>query len=330
MAQSAERILLIDDDPVLLRVCAEVLHRQGYEIVTASTGQEGLQLLSHQPVAAAVVDIILPDINGLDVLKRIKETDPDVVVLLVTGYASLDTAIEALRCGAYDYVRKPFSNEDLVRIVRRGLDQRQLALTNRRLLQDLNAINEDLVARVSLATDELAAFDDLGRAFEQAGTPHRMLESVVQAAARLAGAADCGLFHRHVDGRLVCVIAAGPHAEELKGVELSQERLAQLALETDRPALESSLLHDPTSATGPLALAGFAAAMIVPLPGLTGATGALVLLDGAGEFTDHQASLLRVMAAHAAQIIPAVVAMPPGPDAPDDFVDLQDLLGRGS
>jgi DNA-binding response OmpR family regulator len=243
MSQFGDRILLIDDDPVLLRAYADLLHRQGYEIVTATTGQEGLQLLAQQPFAAAIVDIVLPDINGLTVLKSIKETHPDVVVLLVTGYASLDTAIEALRCGAYDYVRKPFSNEDLTRIVRCGLAQRQLALTNRLLLQELNAINRDLMARVSLATDEVAAFVALGRDFEQAGTPPRMLEHVIQAAVQLTGAAEGGLFHRRPDGHLVCLIAVGERADELKRVELLEEHLVREALETEKPVIQPRLLH---------------------------------------------------------------------------------------
>jgi len=325
MSQFSDHILLIDDDPILLRVYADLLHRQGHEIVTATTGQEGLRLLAQRPFAAAIVDIVLPDMNGLDVLKSIKEADPDVVVLLVTGHASLDTAIEALRCGAYDYVRKPFADVDLIRVLQRGLEQRQLTLTNRRLLQELDAINSDLVARVSLATDELAAFAALGRDFEQAGTPSRMLAHVVRAAVQLTGAAAGGLFHRQPDGRVSCLIAVGERADELKRVALSGESLARQALETEKPVIQPRLLHDPATATGPLALAGFASALIVPLLGLSGAVGALVLLDAAREFTDRQASLVKVMAAHAAEIIPAVSAAPGGPD---DFVDLQDLLGR--
>jgi DNA-binding response OmpR family regulator len=330
MSLPGERILLIDDDPILLRVSAEVLHRAGHEIVTATTGHEGLQLLAHQPFAAAIVDIVLPDGSGLDVLKAIKEASPDVVVLLVTGSASLETAIEALRCGAFDYLRKPFANDDLTQIVARGLEQRRLQLTSRRLLTELNAINRDLMERVSLATDELAAFAALGHDFEEAGTPARMLELVVQAAARLTGAADCALFHRQADGRVVCLQACGERAEELRRLELPGEHLVREALATERPAIHPHLLRDPATATGPLALAGFTSALVVPLLSLSGTAGVLLLLDGAKPFTERQASLVKAMAAHAAEIIPAVSAPPPPPEAPDDFVDLHDLLGRES
>jgi len=331
MSQSADRILLIDDDPILLRVSAEVLHRQGHEIVTAGSGQEGLRLLEQQPFAAAILDIVLPDTDGLTVLKAIKATDPDVVVLLVTGYASLDTAIEALRCGAYDYLRKPFANADLVRIVQRGLEQRRLALTNRRLLDELNAINRDLMERVSLATDELTAFVRLGRELEEAGAPAHMLQRVLRAAAQLTGATHCGLFRRGHDGRVTCLSAVGERAGELRLLDLSEERIVQEAFATEKPVIQSHLLGDPATATGPLALAGFAAALVVPLPGLAETTGALVLLDGEKEFTERQASLVKVMAAHAAEIIPAVSTAPRSAMAAnDEFVDLQDLLGRGS
>jgi len=247
------------------------------------------------------------------------------------GYASLATALAGMRRGAYDHLRQASPSDDLTRVLRHGLDQRRLTLSNRGLLRDLDAVNRDLMARVSLATDELAAFVSLGRDFERAGSPLAMLEQVVRAAAQLAGATDGGLFQRRSDGCVRCVVAAGGRAGELQRADLAAEPLAREALATGEPALQPHLLHDPVTATGPLALAGFNAALVVPLPGAAATTGALVLLDSEKGFTERQAGLVKAMAAYAAEIIPAVRAAPIAPAAADDedFVDLQDLLGRG-
>jgi len=328
----AERILFVDDDAAIRRVCAEGLHRQGYEVVTVGTGQEALQYLAEQDFAVAVLDIVLPDIDGLTILKTLKQTHPDIVVLLITGYASLETAIEALRMGAYEYLRKPFTPSELARVVRQGLDQRHAAMNSRRQLAEFTSIEQDLLRRVNLATEELSAFVELGRRFGEAGGPLQMLEQVARAACQLTGATLCGVFGSPSPERCTCLVAAGARAAALQGIELAADSLLQEALCTGRPVLHGRLLSDPVSATGPLALAGFSAAMLVPLPGAAGSTGALVLLDPAGEFTERQASLVQVLAAQAAELIPRLpVAAPPAPAAApsaEAFVDLQDLLDQ--
>lgn len=328
MSKTDDRILLIDDDAMLLHVCADVLHRQGHEVVAVQTGQEGLQLLTQQPFALAIVDIVLPDVDGLTILKTIKQLDPDLIVLLMTGYASLETAIQALRDGAYDYLRKPFDTDDLIGIVHRGLQERLEALHDRRLLSELDAVNQDLTEQVGQATEELTAFVKLGGQRQESETPVRMLEHVIRAAAQLTGAAHTGLFLRQPDGRIVCLGADGPRAVDLQRTDLTADTLVLQALQSNRPVIRQRLLADPASATGALALAGFSSAMVVPLPGAV--AGAMVLLDSEKALTERQASLVKVMAGQAAGILAAARASgaamrPHGPT--DDFVDLYDLLG---
>lgn len=328
MSDGNGRILLIDDDALLLRSCAELLHRQGYEVVTATTGKEGLELLALQTFVLAIVDIVLPDGNGLDILRTIKQDSPDTVVLLVTGYASLDTAVEALRSGAHDYLRKPFSNNDLTRVVQSGLQQRQLMIQNRQRLQELSATNRDLMQQMTLATDELTAFVQLGQGLEQAQTPRQMLEQIVRGAVQLTGAAHGGLVQQR-DGQLSCVVAQGEASHMLGTTDLTDEKLVQTALQFDKPVVMRHLLRDAAAATGPLALAGFTSALVVPLPRASGAAGALVLLDSVCDFDERQASLVKVMAAQAAETIQAMEpAAGSAAPVPAEFIDLQDLLGE--
>lgn len=327
MSGSHSRILLIDDDALLLRSSAELLHRQGYEVVTATTGQEGLELLSLQTFALAIVDIVLPDINGLDILRTIKRDSPDTVVLLVTGYASLDTAVEALRSGAHDYLRKPFSNSDLTRVVQSALQQRDLMVQNRQRLQELNAANRDLMQQMTLATEELSAFVQLGQGLEQAQTPRQVLEEIVRGAAQLTGAAHGGLVQKR-DGQVSCLVAQGEAAQVLGTTDLTDEKLVQTAMQHDKPVVMRHLLRDSAAATGPLALAGFTSALVVPLPRASGAAGALVLLDSISDFDERQASLVKVMAAQAAETIQAMEPAASAAPLSAEFVDLQDLLGE--
>lgn len=327
MPDDTERILVIDDDATLLRVCAEMLHGRGYEVVAVQSGEEALRLLTQQPFALALVDIVLPDISGLTILKTIRRTDPDVVVLLMTGFASLDTAVEALRDGAYDYLRKPFESENLIRVVQRGLEQRRAAIASRRHVEELDSANRELTAQVDRATDELTAFVELGEQQGAGETPTHMLEHVLSAAAQLTHAEDCGLFLRQADGRIICVLGDGPRAAELRAADLTDHALLTEALQSDQPVVRARLLDDPTTATGPLALAGFSSAMIVPLPG---STAAVVLVDPDQEFTAREASLVRVMARQVAGLLAAGGTPGRGsqlPRGPDEFVDLVDLLG---
>jgi ActR/RegA family two-component response regulator len=327
MPDPDERLLIVDDDELVRRMCAEALHRQGYEVVTVGTGQEALQHLAEQPFALVVLDIVLPDIDGLTILKTLRQTNPEIVVLLITGYASLETAIEALRQGAYEYLRKPFAPADLARIVRQGLDQRHRVLNDRQQLAEFTSINQDLLRRVDLATEELSAFIQLGRQFRESTDTQAMLERVGQAARQLSGATVSGLFRCDED-RCVCLSAGGVRAETLRALELSSDPLLQEALRTGRPAVCPQLLRDPAAATGPLALAGFTAALIVPLLAAADAVGALVLLDPRRDFTERQATLVQVIAAQAAEMLAHLPAPPPSAAAPDDFVDLQQLLDR--
>ena len=131
------RILIIDDEDVLQDVLTALLSKEGYSLLNARTGQEGLDILAKEQVDLVMLDLMLPDMRGQDVLDRIRQRDPDVVVVVITAYSSIEGAIDAMRQGAFHYIPKPFKNEEVLLTIRKGLEQRRLTTENRALKKQL-------------------------------------------------------------------------------------------------------------------------------------------------------------------------------------------------
>jgi DNA-binding NtrC family response regulator len=126
----SERILVIDDDRDILDLCALALKHAGYEAVTAESGQEVVAILRATAVDAVVVDLRMPSMGGLEVLQVAKEVDPNIVVILMTAYPTVATAVEAMRFGASEYLAKPFLPEQLIQVLQRGLEVRRTKETH--------------------------------------------------------------------------------------------------------------------------------------------------------------------------------------------------------
>ncbi len=127
---AAAAVLIADDDPVALELLAEVLTAEGYRVRTARGGEECLRLAAAEPFDLAIVDLRMPGVDGLQVIRRLAAVQPGVPVLILTAFATIDTAIEAVREGAYDYLSKPFRMEEIKLVVRRTLDAKRLAREN--------------------------------------------------------------------------------------------------------------------------------------------------------------------------------------------------------
>jgi len=134
---AAAAVLIADDDPVALELLAEVLTAEGYRVRTAPGGEECLRLAEAEPFDLAIVDLRMRGVDGLQVIRRLAAVQPGVPVLILTAFATIDTAIEAVREGAYDYLSKPFRMEEIKLVVRRTLDARRLARENVQYRQEL-------------------------------------------------------------------------------------------------------------------------------------------------------------------------------------------------
>ncbi len=140
-----EKILLVDDDPTILSTLKRFLTGQGYVVAAAGTGKEALATLQQEEIPLAILDLMLPDASGLELLAHVRENSPDTEVILFTGLGALDSAIQALRLGAYDYlVKSELRLPELQSVVDRALERRRLALANRELLEDLQRAQEEL------------------------------------------------------------------------------------------------------------------------------------------------------------------------------------------
>ena len=106
-------LLVVDDEPGILRLIDRFARKIGFDVATAGSGREALEKLEAEKAAVALVDLRMPDVDGLEVLRRIRAADPDCQVILMTGHASIDTAIEAIKLGAMDYLSKPFDFDRL-------------------------------------------------------------------------------------------------------------------------------------------------------------------------------------------------------------------------
>lgn len=124
----AERILVIEDDTTIRVTLRDVLQKQGYQIDLEEDGAGGLELFRKRSYGLILLDLHLPDMHGLDVLKAMRESDPDALVVVMTAFPEVRTAVDCVKAGAYDYLNKPFELDDLKEIVRRALETRSLRL----------------------------------------------------------------------------------------------------------------------------------------------------------------------------------------------------------
>jgi DNA-binding NtrC family response regulator len=132
-------ILVIDDEEIMREILETLLTREGYQVRLASTAAEGLDLARAMPFDAAIVDVMLPGMDGIAALDELKKIDDDLPVLMITAFASVENAIAAMKRGAFDYITKPFKNDEVLVVLRNALAQRRLVAENKALRQNLQA-----------------------------------------------------------------------------------------------------------------------------------------------------------------------------------------------
>ncbi len=127
------KILIVDDEQNILLYLSEALEDEGYFITTKASGREAVKAVENEEYDLMLVDLKLRDIDGIEVMREAKKHSPDTVVIMLTGHGSLETAMEAIKSGAFDYLLKPSSVQDLKDSIRRGLEKRTNDLQQRRL-----------------------------------------------------------------------------------------------------------------------------------------------------------------------------------------------------
>lgn len=132
-----EIIHIIDDEPIIFEVLQDLLTSEGYEVEISTNGEEALEKYKSQEFDLTLLDLLMPGIDGIEVLKRLKMMDPSAVVIIITAYASIESAISAMKIGAFDYIQKPFKHNELLLIVQRAIALKKLQEENLRLKDEL-------------------------------------------------------------------------------------------------------------------------------------------------------------------------------------------------
>jgi response regulator RpfG family c-di-GMP phosphodiesterase len=252
------KILIVDDDQFALQSMVRALGGESYQVVAAASGSEAIDLLKQDSFDLVLTDLKMPEVDGLEVLRQAREIAPQTVVLILTGYASLESAIEALREGAYDYLLKPCSVHELKLKIERGLERVRLAEERRRAEEALRKAHDELEIRVKERTAELAkvneelrieiaerkrAEEELRQSQARLG---RTLEGVVNA---LVSAIEIGdpytPGHQWRVTQLACAIAKemGLPEEQIEGI-----RMAGLIHDLGKISVPAQILSKP----GPL------------------------------------------------------------------------------
>src|SRR3989440_10171024 len=131
-------ILVAEDEDLMRAIISRLLEEAGYRVVAVASAEEALERFAAEDVAVTLTDIRMTGMDGLALLDHIKDIDPEALVIVMTAYSSVDSAVAALRKGAYDYITKPFVNADLLQSVKNALRQRELFRENRALRRELD------------------------------------------------------------------------------------------------------------------------------------------------------------------------------------------------
>lgn len=149
MTENAPLILVIDDEEAMRDSCAQILVRSHWRAETAGDGTSGLAKIRDLRPDVVIVDLKMPGLSGYEVLRRMSEIDPGIVSVVITGYATIDSAVEAMKAGAFDFLPKPFTPEELRIVLGRALDRRRLTLETEALKKEKKALEEHFITLVS-------------------------------------------------------------------------------------------------------------------------------------------------------------------------------------
>lgn len=161
------RILVVDDEKVICAGCEKILREAGYQVKTTLSAKKALDILKEEPFDIVITDLKMPELNGMDLLNIIKKEHPDITVIVITGYSTVETAVEAMKLGAFDYLPKPFTSDQVVLVVTRAVERRNLfaeTMKGKREISKAQQIFESLPVGI-VVLDENKQIEDINSSF---------------------------------------------------------------------------------------------------------------------------------------------------------------------
>jgi DNA-binding NtrC family response regulator len=251
---------VIDDDKAMRDACFQILSRQGYRVELAANARQGLTLLERLSFNVILLDLVMPDLDGLETLKKIKALDPESEVIIITGYGTIQSAVEAIKAGAFHFLSKPFAPDDLRTLVNRALEKRRLNLENLYLRQELKK-NERLtlvyqsegIGRIMDMVTRVAPTDSTVLITGESGTGKGLVANKIhqlsQRAPRPFITVDCGtlvetLFESELFGHVKGAFT-GADANKIGKFELAQhgtlffDEISNISLEVQAKLLRA-------------------------------------------------------------------------------------------
>ncbi len=144
-----KKVLVVDDEVGIRESIKRILGRQGFDVITASNGEDAFKIIRKQDIDLLITDIRMAGMDGVDLLKVCKSVSPTTEVIMITGYASVDTAVETMKLGAYDYITKPFKKAELLKAVNKAIEKQTLSLDNIQLKKRLEELDKGMLVGVS-------------------------------------------------------------------------------------------------------------------------------------------------------------------------------------
>ena len=215
--QGNGRILIADDEPLIRKSLYESLRMEGYEAEMAADGEEALQKMERSPIDMVIADIKMPKLSGIDLLKQVKAKYSDIPVVLITGYGTIDQAVEAMRLGAADYITKPIMDGEIQIVIKKLFEQK-------------NLIDENIALRQQLAQTDRDRFHRLVGRDEKMRKIYSLIETVSQTKATLLIKGESGTGKRLVS---LAIHASDPLRKDKPFVEVSCAALPETLLESE-------------------------------------------------------------------------------------------------
>jgi two-component system NtrC family response regulator len=157
MAEEQEKVMVVDDEDVVRSFLQRILEETGYDVITAANGEEALDNMSRLNIGVVFLDVKMPGMSGMEVLAKLTADWPGACVIMATAVVDAQTAVEAMKMGAYDYITKPFSRDDVILKLRRAVEKRDFQLRNERFLVELQQSVKEQSERMQSQFNELVS-----------------------------------------------------------------------------------------------------------------------------------------------------------------------------